>query len=741
SPTITNSTIANNSAFNGGGMFNENSSPTITNSTIAANNSAYYAGGMYNSSSSPTITNSTITNNLASDGGGMFNDYSSPTITNSTIANNSAIYSCGGMYNYYYSSPTITNTTFANNSAYYAGGMYNYYYTSPAINNSILFGNTASNNAVMLSAQNSTPIVKNSLIEGISWNATNWGTDGGGNILSTTNPFVDAANENYRLKPCSAPVNAGNNTLYGSTLFSDSDLAGNPRLFENTIDMGAYEVQVPSYLTVNLGVDTAICSGTSLAVDAQNASSTYLWNDNSTNQTLAITSAGTYSVIVTDANGCVGKDTIVVTENALPVVNLGADDSYCHGTTYASTLDAQNAGSSYLWNDNSTNQMLSITAAGTYSVIVTDANGCVGKDTIVVTENALPVVNLGADDSYCHGTTYANTLNAQNAGSAYLWNDNSTNQTLTITTTGTYSVIVTDANGCVGKDTIVVTENALPVVSLGADDSYCHGTTYANTLNAQNAGSTYLWNDNSTNQMLTVTTAGAYSVIVTDANGCVGKDTIVVTENALPVVSLGADDSYCHGTTYASTLDAQNAGSSYLWNDNSTNQTLTVTTTGTYSVIVTDANGCVGKDTMVVTENALPTVAITTTQNELCVYNASIALSGTPANGIFSGNGVSNSNFDPSVAGIGNHDVVYTFTDANGCTNNDTLAITVDGCAGLEDVTTTNLSVFPNPSETGVFNIVSSQALSGEAIVVLNALGQQVAVYSFNGTEKTIDLS
>lgn len=142
-----------------------------------------------------------------------------------------------------------------------------------------------------------------------------------------------------------------------------------------------------------------------------------------------------------------------------------------------------------------------------------------------------------------------------------------------------------------------------------------------------------------------------------------------------------------------------------------------------------------------VTENALPTVAITTTQNELCVYNAAIALAGTPANGTFSGNGVTNSNFDPSVAGIGNHDVVYMFTDANGCTNQDTLAITVDGCAGLEDVTKSNLSIFPNPSETGVFNIISSQALSGEAIVVLNALGQQVAVYSFNGTEKTIDLS
>lgn len=204
-------------------------------------------------------------------------------------------------------------------------------------------------------------------------------------------------------------------------------------------------------------------------------------------------------------------------------------------------------------------------------------------------------------------------------------------------------------------------------------------------------------------------------------------------------VNLGADTAICLGTSLA--VDAQNVGSTYVWNDNSTNQTLDVTTAGTYSVIVTDANGCVGKDTIVVTENALPVVEITTTQNELCVYNAALTLSGTPTNGVFSGNGVTNNDFDPSVAGIGNHNVVYTYTDANGCVNHDTLAIVVDGCAGLDDLSKSSLSVFPNPSETGVFNIVASQALSGKSMLVLNALGQQVAVYWFNGTEKMIDLS
>ncbi|MEZ4891260.1 MAG: T9SS type A sorting domain-containing protein [Crocinitomicaceae bacterium] len=243
----------------GGGMYNYSSSPTITNSTFANNYTNANGGGMYNYYySSPTITNSTIANNLAFNGGGMYNySSSSPTITNSTIANNSAYYG-GGIRNNS-SSPTITNSTIANNSANsIGGGMYNYY-SSPTINNSILFGNTAPNNAVMLSGNNSTPIVKNSLIEGVSWNATIWGTDGGGNILSTTNPFTNSATGDFTLNSSSVAINAGNNALYNGNINSDLDLGGNPRLNGVNIDMGAYESLIVVPLATYLLEFNAYC--------------------------------------------------------------------------------------------------------------------------------------------------------------------------------------------------------------------------------------------------------------------------------------------------------------------------------------------------------------------------------------------------------------------------------------------------------------------------------------------------
>ena len=413
---------------------------------------------------------------------------------------------------------------------------------------------------------------------------------------------------------------------------------------------------------VNLGPDAAICTGSTLTLDA-GAGMDYLWSDNSVNQTLVIGAAGTYSVIITDINGCEGKDTVVITENALPVVDLGSDAAYCAGSTFNMTLDA-GTGGDYLWSDNSTNQTLTVNSSGTYSVIVTDINGCEGKDTVVITENALPLVDLGPDAAYCAGLAFNMTLDA-GSGMDYLWSDNSMNQTLIVTSSGTYSVIVTDINGCEGKDTVVVTEHALPVVDLGSDAAYCAGSAFNMTLDA-GAGTDYLWSDNSTNQTLTVTSSGMYSVIVTDANGCEEKDTIVITENALPIVNLGPDAAICTGSTL--TLDA-GSGMDYLWSDNSMNQTLIVGYAGTYSVIATDVNGCEGKDTVVVTEHALPVVNLGP-DTAICQGTTLTLNAGTGGDYLWSDNST-NQTLTVSFSGM----YSVTVTDMNGCKGKDTIVV------------------------------------------------------------------
>jgi len=173
SPTVSNCIFSGNSSGDGGGMKNFRSSPTVTNCTFSGNSATSDGGGMYNDESSPTVTNCTFSGNSASDlsgegeeGGGMYNDESSPTVTNCTFSGNSADSAGGGMYNYD-SSPTVSNCTFSGNSSQDGGGMYNYSFTSPTVTNCAFSGNLAYYGGGMYN-DDSSPTVSNCTFSGNS---------------------------------------------------------------------------------------------------------------------------------------------------------------------------------------------------------------------------------------------------------------------------------------------------------------------------------------------------------------------------------------------------------------------------------------------------------------------------------------------------------------------------------------------------------------------------------------------
>jgi len=360
-----------------------------------------------------------------------------------------------------------------------------------------------------------------------------------------------------------------------------------------------YKIIVPDCTipVVNLGNDTAICSNATLTLNAGNSGATYSWSTGATSQTINVTTAGTYTVAVSN-NVCVGRDTIVVTINQVPVVNLGADTAICAGNTL--TLNAGNAGAAYLWDNAATTQTRTVNTAGTYSVAVTNTNGCKGRDTITVTVTPLPVVNLGNDTFFCAGNSIE--LDATAPGATYLWDNASTAAIRNVNTAGTYFVAVT-ANMCTAHDTINIAQAPLPVVNLGNDAAICNGSSI--TLNAGNAGASYLWDNAATAQTRSVNMAGTYFVAVTDANGCKGSDTITVVVTTPPVVNLGNDTSFCSGTSIQ--LDATAPGATYLWDNASTAAMRTVNAAGTYFVAVT-ANTCTTRDTITIGEMPTPVV-------------------------------------------------------------------------------------------------------------------------------------
>jgi predicted outer membrane repeat protein len=264
SPTLTNVTFSGNSAgTNGGGIYNYASSPMLTNVAFSGN-SASGGGGMYNhAGSSPTLTNVTFSGNSASAGGGMVNDTSSsPTLTNATFSGNTAGAVGGGIYNYD-SSPTLTNVTFSGNSADSGGGINNYGSNSTFVN-CILWGDSAPNGPEIYNTSSS-PTITYSDVQACGGSGAGWqsdcGTDGGGNIDADPR-FVDAdgqdgipgtIDDNLRLGAGSPAIDAGDNTAVPSGVTTDLDgktrfvdISSVPDTGNGTppiVDMGAYEVQ------------------------------------------------------------------------------------------------------------------------------------------------------------------------------------------------------------------------------------------------------------------------------------------------------------------------------------------------------------------------------------------------------------------------------------------------------------------------------------------------------------------
>ncbi len=204
--------------------------------------------------------------------------------------------------------------------------------------------------------------------------------------------------------------------------------------------------------TVNTGNDTTICEGDPITLSAGSGSNTlvtFLWDDNSTAQTRSVNTGGTYYVTVTDTSGCEKMDTVIVTSNQ-PIVDLGNDTTICEGEVVI--FDAQNIGATYLWDDNSTNQLRYATNAQTYYVTVTDSIGCTGSDTVNVSHIPLPSGQITAN--LVQGLQYNfDIFNPVNVTSA-LWNfgDGNTANGLFVTHTynaiDTYNVTVTMYGVC-----------------------------------------------------------------------------------------------------------------------------------------------------------------------------------------------------------------------------------------------------------------------------------------------------
>lgn len=487
---------------------------------------------------------------------------------------------------------------------------------------------------------------------------------------------------------------------------------------------------------------SSVCMGDSTQLSVSGNALNYTWNpggSTSTSVMVAPPSTTTYTLTAGGDGGCTYSTTTSITVLALPPVAASSSAAaVCSGDS--ATLTASGA-LTYNWqpqNSNGSSVMVAPMTNATYTVSGTGANGCIGIDSVSVMVNPLPAVLAVSDTSIvCAGDT---ALLSASGAMTYSWSPSSTvsNPTAASTfafpvTQTDYTVTGTDVNGCMNRDTITLAVNALPVLAVMSNSPVCMGDTAY--LNVSGAVSYYWPSLSTTGSSVTDLPSGNqnYPVTGTDANGCSSNTIVNVIVNPLPSVVVSGSNAICFASPVTLTASGAQA---YSWQPVSSTANPLVDTpsaTTTYTVAGTDANGCTGSSTFTVVVNPLPTVTLNISASQVCIDDAPLSLSGTgsPAGGVYSGNGVSGSSFDPSVAGLGAQTISYMYTDVNGCSATANDPVTVNACVGIAEQSGTITSVYPNPFNEQL-TIVS--AIPGTAsVIVYSVLGEEMLAKSFSG--------
>jgi PKD repeat protein len=351
-------------------------------------------------------------------------------------------------------------------------------------------------------------------------------------------------------------------------------------------------ISVKAKPIVALGSTIATC-GKSLGIDANNSGATFIWNNGKNTQTITAFNSGFYWVKVTNSFNCETVDSVQVLLNTKVQPQLGLDRSICDSVILTSGYGSTT--SSALWNGGSTNHNFSVKTSGMYSVRITDPNNCIGFDTVNITVNQSPSLNLGNDIVACSDSIFSISSNVSVPN--YKWSTGATSQQIIPTKTGLYQLTVTDVNACTSDDEINVTLNTAPRFNLGVDQKACDSLLLQ--ISANNA--TYIWKSGSTGQEYLLTVTEQIWATATSGNGCEFSDTIDVEIKSSPPVDLGNDTTLCYGDSLL--LKSKLSIGTFNWSVGGNASSYVVNRTSGIRLNVTDTNQCTGSDSVFVKIN------------------------------------------------------------------------------------------------------------------------------------------
>jgi Secretion system C-terminal sorting domain/SprB repeat len=504
--------------------------------------------------------------------------------------------------------------------------------------------------------------------------------------------------------------------------------------------------QPPALSTVASFQTNIACNGASTGAAGVNPSGgfspyTYSWTNGATTNAISGLIAGSYTVTVTDANGCTATRSFTITQPAALSGTTIVTNVSCNGGSNGAinlTPTGGTAPYTFNWGGGVTTEDRTGLIAGTYSVTITDANGCVRTvNNIFITQPASVVSGSTSQTNVAcfGGSTGAINLTPTGGTAPYTfnWGGGITTEDRTGLAAGTYSVTITDANGCTATNTNIISQPSAITATTSQTNVSCRtGSNGTATIVASGgAGSyTYFWSPSGgTAATATGLVAGTYTCTATDANGCTLSRVYSITQPTAIAATITRTDVSCNSGANGSASIAVSGGTggySYNWTPGNPtgNGTTSVSglVAGTYTCTVTDANGCTAARPFTITQPAAIDNSVSqalgivsATQN-----GATYQWFQCPTNLI---SGETNQNFTPTAAGDYKVDITIA-----GCTVTSS-CITVSTLGNSSFAFNSKLTVYPNPS-SDVFFINSD---SSGSFVVYDLIGKIIKT-------ETIDL-
>jgi len=416
----------------------------------------------------------------------------------------------------------------------------------------------------------------------------------------------------------------------------------------------------------------------------------YAWSGGHTGSAVSGLAAGTYTVTVTDDNGCVDVTSVTIGTDPLVVASISsATNVLCAGSNTGTATVSVSGGASpysYNWSNGQITQVATGLSAGTYTVTVTDANGCSSVASTTITEPTEMVATITIDNVNCTGAPLGSASVSVTGGVppyVYDWSNGQVTSSVSGLDMGSYSLQVTDANGCQASGSpfyFNIEQDPVPVADaiITSGSSSCGGSPVSLLASG---GNTYQWDNGQTTDTITVspTVPTWYYVTVSNGFGCSDVDSVYVPVNPMPVITFNLQSDICSDgspITLANlaTVTPNNGGSIWFTGAGVASNVFypsTVAVGGTYDVVAhyTDpTTGCSSSVTQLITVHHPPTVTFNMPTGTVCTQDAPFVLTGgIPTGGVYTGTGVVAGTFDPSIAGAGTHLIQYIYTDPYGC--------------------------------------------------------------------------